>query len=160
MLNYSLTHRAHPTVKAPYWKFAHSIEKLSLRIRPVRNEKAWGDDEVRRWSDYDDSFSGLGAFCEQWLQREQDAAKAAGRPALSEEQRVKRLVQLTLSERQAVIAYKTLLAACHGGLCSLTVEPPWILWVPQLVSSLTSQVLSLVFDCLVHFERCSDASLG
>lgn len=105
---------------------------------------------MARWRDYDDALSGLEAFCEQWLEEEEQQdgeaeeaseTEAAGetQPDLAQEERSKRLAKLIFSERQAVATYRTLIAACEGNLRVLTIDPEWVLSLPALVSRCSTE---------------------
>lgn len=92
---------------------------------------------MARWNNYDDELSGLDDFVAQQIEMQEDARQAAAAAPLSDEEQNERLVKLTFSERQSVITYKTLVAACESNkLRSLVVEPHWTLRIPRLVSTL------------------------
>lgn len=105
---------------------------------------------MERWRNYDDDLSGLEAFCERWLEQEEQQAREAaeedaeitGEPksAFTEEERIKRLAKLVFSERQAAATYKTLLTACEGNLRVLSIAPNWVLSLPALVRSCAATV--------------------
>lgn len=98
---------------------------------------------MARWEAYDDDLAGLEAYCEEALAQRLHEAKQAGRPKLSAKERKREQLYALYDEREAAVAYKTIVAACRrGSLRSLTLEPHWVLQTRNLVSK--SKQITLV----------------
>lgn len=94
----------------------------------------WREGDMARWQAYDDGLSGVEAFCDDVIDKEAKEARSDEGKKLSAKQRKERFAWLASWERQAAVAYKTLVAACEGDLRSLAISPPWVLQTPSLVS--------------------------
>lgn len=113
---------------------------------------SWSESDLARWQAYDDSLSGLEAFCDDIIAKEVKVARSEEGKKLSVKQSKLKFAALASYERQAAVAYKTLVTACKGDLLSIGLSRLWVLQTPSLVS-MKQQSLNLL-SCNGQTDPC------